>query len=380
MAGGSVLGALSAPSYAGSVTPSFPAKKVVDSSVDVIRGSGSKVTGIVAKDRAIKRPGTVKKGDPLAAAKAHVKRYAPALGVNANELDLTGSVKVPDGVTVKFSQKKNGLEVYGGEFVAALDTEGNLQALLGEGATGAVETVKNGLTSGQGLSIAKEWVAKQAKVPAAKLRAEVKGSKIYDASIFGVPGAPGVAREVFVYHVTSLDNTVGYEVLVDKGFKSVALGVSLVHESLNRKVCDLENQDATDLEGAVCDGTKNPYTRVEGKSATGQEDVDAAYDNFGKAAQWYASYVDLDLTEFISDAEAPGGKALRASVRVCASQVQSDCPLNNAFWSDATKQMYFGDDYTYLDVVGHELTHGVTSHTSGLEYIYQSGALNESMS
>jgi hypothetical protein len=33
-----------------------------------------------------------------------------------------------------------------------------------------------------------------------------------------------------------------------------------------------------------------------------------------------------------------------------------------------------------IDVIGHELAHGVTQHTAGLEYHDQSGALNESMS
>jgi Zn-dependent metalloprotease len=50
--------------------------------------------------------------------------------------------------------------------------------------------------------------------------------------------------------------------------------------------------------------------------------------------------------------------------------------------------MVFGDgdgviftDFTgSLDVIGHELTHGVTEYTAGLEYHNQSGALNESMS
>src|SRR5206468_3079577 len=51
-------------------------------------------------------------------------------------------------------------------------------------------------------------------------------------------------------------------------------------------------------------------------------------------------------------------------------------------------QMVFGDGdgvifrgFTRsLDVVGHELTHGVTENTSGLEYHNQPGALNESFS
>ena len=33
-----------------------------------------------------------------------------------------------------------------------------------------------------------------------------------------------------------------------------------------------------------------------------------------------------------------------------------------------------------LDVIGHELTHGVTEQEAGLQYLDQSGALNESVS
>jgi Zn-dependent metalloprotease len=59
---------------------------------------------------------------------------------------------------------------------------------------------------------------------------------------------------------------------------------------------------------------------------------------------------------------------------------------DNAFWNGS--QMVFGDgdgqifnSFTIcLDVIGHELTHGVTQHEASLVYQGQSGALNESMS
>ena len=51
------------------------------------------------------------------------------------------------------------------------------------------------------------------------------------------------------------------------------------------------------------------------------------------------------------------------------------------------QQMVYGDGGRFLynftgslDVIAHELSHGVTDYTSPLEYVSQSGALNEHMS
>lgn len=59
---------------------------------------------------------------------------------------------------------------------------------------------------------------------------------------------------------------------------------------------------------------------------------------------------------------------------------------NNAFWN--SQQMVFGDGdgqlfnrFTIaLDIIGHELAHGVTEDEAQLAYLFQPGALNESMS
>lgn len=59
--------------------------------------------------------------------------------------------------------------------------------------------------------------------------------------------------------------------------------------------------------------------------------------------------------------------------------------FDNAFWD--TRQMVYGDGGEYfdrmtkcLDVVAHELTHGITQYSAGLPYENQSGALNEHFS
>ncbi len=54
--------------------------------------------------------------------------------------------------------------------------------------------------------------------------------------------------------------------------------------------------------------------------------------------------------------------------------------FRNAFWNPGLNLMAFGDGLPYagaLDVTGHELTHGVITHSANLDYQNQPGALNE---
>jgi Zn-dependent metalloprotease len=68
------------------------------------------------------------------------------------------------------------------------------------------------------------------------------------------------------------------------------------------------------------------------------------------------------------------------------STVRYGVQYQNAFWNG--QQMIYGDGDGQIlvdfwrspDVIGHELTHGVTQHESGLLYQGESGALNESIS
>jgi len=70
---------------------------------------------------------------------------------------------------------------------------------------------------------------------------------------------------------------------------------------------------------------------------------------------------------------------------IIKSYVSYDTNYVNAFW-DGTRMTYGdGDGVNYgplvsLDIVGHEISHGVTQFTANLVYSYESGALNESFS
>ncbi|WP_137121669.1 M4 family metallopeptidase [Segeticoccus rhizosphaerae] len=121
-------------------------------------------------------------------------------------------------------------------------------------------------------------------------------------------------------------------------------------------------------------GTDLPGTQVrdEGQAAVPDESVNEAYDGLGDTwTLYWTSYQRNSL-----DNE---GLPLIASVHY-------EKDFDNAFWDG--EQMVFGDgDGVYfrsftdsVDVIGHELTHGVTQYTAGLTYVGQSGALNESVS
>ena len=112
--------------------------------------------------------------------------------------------------------------------------------------------------------------------------------------------------------------------------------------------------------------------RGEGDLATGDDACDEAYDGLGATWTLYAQAFERNSLD-------GKGLPLRASVHYGRG-------YDNAFW-DGT-QMVFGDGdgkifgrfTASLDVIGHELAHGVTEHTAGLMYQGQPGALNESMS
>jgi Zn-dependent metalloprotease len=66
-------------------------------------------------------------------------------------------------------------------------------------------------------------------------------------------------------------------------------------------------------------------------------------------------------------------------------RVHYDTEYDNAFWSDSCFCMTFGDGRKFksleaLDVLGHEVSHGVCATTANLEYFGESGGLNEANS
>ncbi|MFD5463629.1 M4 family metallopeptidase [Kitasatospora sp. NPDC127059] len=112
--------------------------------------------------------------------------------------------------------------------------------------------------------------------------------------------------------------------------------------------------------------------RTEGQSPVTDASVNHAYDGLGATFALYSEAFGRDSID---------GRGLRLDASVHYGR-----NYDNAFWNGS--QMVFGDgdgrifgDFTAcIDVIGHELTHGVTQFTAGLDYQDQPGALNESVS
>ncbi|GAA2917785.1 M4 family metallopeptidase [Streptomyces mexicanus] len=81
-----------------------------------------------------------------------------------------------------------------------------------------------------------------------------------------------------------------------------------------------------------------------------------------------------------------GRNGIRNDGKAAYSRVHYSSNYVNAFWDDSCFCMTYGDGsgnthpLTSLDVAGHEMSHGVTSVTAGLNYSGESGGLNEATS
>lgn len=382
--GGTIL-APPGPSYAGATTgPRFPLKEVDRDVIRVLRGSGGEISGIAAVGGPIEAE---VEGTAEDVAAAHLRRYASKFGVSADDLEPVATVDLGNGTAVRFTQEIEGLPVLGGDLIVSTDEDGGLEAIVGETVSGGLDTTtfQDGddpldlMPEELRATIrAREYVAQREDLDSDELTADIGRRAVYNPTLIGAPG-PNVNREVYVVTVTSLDGAVSYDVLVDRRFGSVTLAMDNRPAALRRFVCDTEGVRKP-VDEQVCDGKANAYVRSEGEGASGVADVDAIYRQLGATARWYREYVGADLAKLVGDPGAPGGAALRATARICPEDAGADCPEPNAYWDWTTRQLYYGEGFTALDITAHELTHGVTNATSGLLYAYQSGAISEALS
>jgi Zn-dependent metalloprotease len=137
--------------------------------------------------------------------------------------------------------------------------------------------------------------------------------------------------------------------------------VPSVEQKKDRVIYDCQGQGSTFLPGKP--------VREEGDPKSSDAAVNEAYDGSGATYDFYKTVYSRNSLD-------DRGMQLISTVHLGKK-------YNNAFWNG--EQMAYGDGdgqvfirFTKsLDVIGHELTHGVVTHTCNLEYRDESGALNE---
>ena len=131
--------------------------------------------------------------------------------------------------------------------------------------------------------------------------------------------------------------------------------------------------------------TLNVNYSVDKENATDFTDDDNHWeDPTGKDAHAYGCHYNTEVT-YDYYLEKFGRNSYDGNGAQLISYIHYGEEYNNAFWDG--ESMTYGDGdgtrygpFTCLDVVAHELTHGVTEYTAGLIYSNESGALNESFS
>ncbi len=356
--------------------------------VRVMKDSGAYVRGISAPP-ASHFPVTAGKGAPPAEkARAFLKQHQAVFMDASAAVDFrTKKTKDrPSRSYVRLQQDYSGIPVFGAEATVQLDAAGEVVFAFSDLKRTTDELDSGHVSLSPALSAAeaersavKHIQRRPAHTPDARgtgpveplamgwldpaLRLEASPATLM---LFApeVAGTTGPTRLVWQTAISALDDPAVSEcVLVDAHSGEIVFHYPLVYAALNRQIYDAANS------------TSDPGTlkRPEGGAAVGTPvDVDYAYDYFGDTYNFY-------YTEHGRNSINNAGMTLSATVRYC--ETTDECPYENAFWSDSAQRMYFGEGYASADdVVGHELTHGVTSYESNLIYFNQSGAINESFS
>jgi len=136
----------------------------------------------------------------------------------------------------------------------------------------------------------------------------------------------------------------------------------------------------TRIRGAVSRLTYSAENSTNLKAKLMAKDDQSSTDNVAQSAHEHADTVyNFYLKTFGRDSYDGQGADLVSTVHYKQN-------YNNAYWTDWYQQMVYGDgDGTRfaplalaLDIVGHELTHAVTSRTARFVYAEEAGALDES--
>ena len=290
---------------------------------------------------------------------------------------------------VKLQQTFDGKEVYGKTITAHFDQYGVITGLTGtleNRITSVTKETNDPITADEAIEIAK------GSKTFTELTEEIKTENyIY----FDNQTAYEVYRVTLAYDLPEIES---WEIFVDAYSGNIIASKSLIREAgpvtgtgtaVNGNTRKLNLYQNTTTSYQLKDTTKpmtgtiNTYTANYRSTTTGTLMTSPSTTVSDPAAVSAHSYAEVvyDFYKNIFNRNSLDNRGMSIN-----SIVHYGRNYNNAFWN-GYKMIYGDGDGSYftslsgdLDVVAHEMTHGVTSNSANLAYENQSGALNESMS
>ncbi|MCD9880616.1 M4 family metallopeptidase [Streptomyces guryensis] len=329
-------------------------------------------------------------------AQADVADTAQQIGLGTKEnLVVKDVVKDADGtVHTRYERTYAGLPVLGGDLVVATKAGKTESVVKATKAAIKVASLKPQITTAkaekQALTAAK--AAGSAKTSADKARKVIwagSGKPVLAIETVvgglqddGTPNALHVITDAAtgkkLYEYQAIENATGTGKTLYSG--TVSLTTTLSGSTYSLTDASRGGHKTYNLKHSSSSGTGTLFTNTTntwgtGAASSSSTDVTAAADAaYGAQETW-----DFYKSTFGRSGIKDDGVGAYSRVHYGSSYV-------NAFWDDSCFCMTYGDGdsnthpLTSLDVAGHEMSHGVTANTAGLDYSGESGGLNEATS
>ncbi|WP_028809400.1 M4 family metallopeptidase [Streptomyces sp. 351MFTsu5.1] len=331
----------------------------------------------------------------IRSASGKVEATADSLGLGAKEkLVVKDVVKDNDGTLhTRYERTYDGVPVLGGDLVVHTPPAAQSTGTLGATFNNNRRTVSVKSTTA---TFSKAAAQTKALRTAKALKAENPAAQSARKVIWAGSGTPKLAWETVVsgfqddgtpskLHVVT-DATTGAEL---SRYEGVETGTGNSQYSGTVPLSTTLSGSTYQLYDTTRGGHKT-YSLNNGTSGTGTLMTDAD-DTWGtgsgsntQTAGVDAHYGAQETWDFYKNTFGRSG--IKNDGVAAYSRVHYSSAYVNAFWDDDCFCMTYGDGsggthaLTSLDVAGHEMSHGVTSNTAGLNYTGESGGLNEATS
>ena len=338
--------------------------------------------------------------DRVEQAKSRALNHLAQQGAQTGELRAKDIISDETGNHVRFSQLINGVRVYGRELITHERTNGRFTRASGELFSESVYSTTPNFRRDDVIRTARQVFGQNAEA-AAELVLYPRESELVLAYMVDIKNTDGEVkqprREMIVFDALSGGIIDRWDNLQTVG--TTGTGYGFYAGQVNSFPIDLtsgryymfdvpNNGKTTDFANKTCGffgctSTGTVYSSTDNIfGATGSL---SDRQSIGVDAHFFAQQTLAYFRSAFGRNGIDNANNKNLKWKYMLSRTHYGSNYNNAFWDGASMTYGDGDGVTYrpfdaLDVVGHEMTHGITERTSNLEYRNESGAANESFS